>query len=512
MAGLALLLAAAACGNGPAEATPQVAPSAVPSAPNPGGTALPVEGGDQTAALLPPFWGDLASLGQATRYAITATLVEDERLILGQTSIWYTNTEATPLDMLVLRLYPNLMGPGAGLHLEDVQAGGQAVQPHLRQEGSVARLPLASPLAPGQGLTLTLAFRTQVSEHPNRGYGAFGVHGGTWTLAGFYPLVAVYDETGWNEEIPPEHGDMVYSDVAFYRVVWEAGAEYRLASTGSVVEEAEREGRRTWTLVSGPVREFNLALSRDYQVAVWDDPSGTRIRSFCFPEHAAMGQAVLDYARKAFRLYADLFGPYPYRELDLAEGDVGAAGIEYPGLILVAESLYAREDPFTEFVVAHEVAHQWWYNLVGNDQVDEPWLDEALANYSTVLYFARVHGPEEAEAILGTFQERYEDLVREGRDAAVAQPSGAFSRADYGVIVYQKGALFLDALRATMGDEAFLALLRQYAAQYRYRIARGRDFLRVAEGISGRDLGPLYHEWLYGVRNKEGRTLPRSPQ
>ncbi|MGQ9715808.1 MAG: hypothetical protein ACUVST_13755, partial [Anaerolineae bacterium] len=174
MAGLALLLAAAACGNGPAEATPQVAPSAVPSAPNPGGTVLPVEGGDQTAALLPPFWGDLAPLEQATRYAITATLVEDERLILGQASIWYTNTEATPLDMLVLRLYPNLMGPGAGLHLEDVQAGGQAVQPHLRQEGSVARLPLASPLAPGQGLTLTRAFRTQVSEHPNRGYGAFG--------------------------------------------------------------------------------------------------------------------------------------------------------------------------------------------------------------------------------------------------------------------------------------------------------------------------------------------------
>mgnify|MGYP005840650533 CR=1 FL=1 len=111
-----------------------------------------------------------------------------------------------------------------------------------------------------------------------------------------------------------------------------------------------------------------------------------------------------------------------------------------------------------------------------------------------------------------TFQERYENLVREGRDAAVAQPSGAFSRADYGVIVYQKGALFLDALRATMGDEAFLALLRQYAAQYRYRIAQGRDFLRVAEGISGKDLGPLYHEWLYGARNKEGRTLPRPPQ
>ena len=496
LVGAALLLGAAACRNAePAGATPTAV------LPTPGlGTPPAAREADQAAALLPPFQGDLALLGQATQYAITATLLEDERLILGQASIRYTNTEAVPLDALVLRLYPNLMGPGAGLDLEAVWVDGRAVQPDLRQEASVARLPLAPPLSPGQGLTLTLAFRTQVSPEPSRGYGAFGVHEGTWTLAGFYPLVAVYDETGWNEEIPPEHGDMVYSDMAFYRVVWEAPEGYVLASTGSVVEEAEKDGHRVWTLVSGPAREFNLALSRDYQVATWDAPSGTRLRSFYFPAHAAVGQAVLDYARKAFRLYEDLFGPYPYRELDLAEAGVGAAGIEYPGLILVAEGLYARADPFTEFVVAHEMAHQWWYNLVGNDQVDEPWLDEALANYSTVLYFERIHGPEEAGAILATFRQRYENLVREGRDAAVAQPSGAFPRADYGVLVYQKGALFLDALRSAVGDEAFLAILRQYGAQYRYRIARGQDFLRVAEGVSGKDLGPLYHQWLYGVR------------
>ncbi|MGC8836823.1 MAG: M1 family metallopeptidase [Anaerolineae bacterium] len=500
LAGAVLLVATAACqSTGPAEPTPRATPTAsapmpIPSAPP------PVQGEDQAAALLPSFQGDLDLLGQATRYAITATLVEDERVILGQASIWYTNTESVPLDMLVLRLYPNLMGPGAGLHLASVEVDGHAVQPELRQEGSVARLPLPSPLSPGQGLALTFSFRTEVSSEPSRGYGAFGVHQGTWTLAGFYPLVAVYDETGWNEEIPPEHGDMVYSDMAFYRVVWEAPEGYILASTGSVVDEAGREGRHVWTLVSGPAREFNLALSRDYQIVTEDDPSGTRLRSFYFPGHAAMGQAVLDYARQAFRLYGDLFGPYPYRELDLAEAEIGAAGIEYPGLILAAEALYAREDPFTEFVVAHEMAHQWWYNLVGNDQVDEPWLDEALANYSTVLYYEHVHGPEEAKGILEAFRQRYENLVREGRDAAVAQPSGAFPRADYGVIVYQKGALFLDALRTAVGDEAFLAVLRHYAAQYRYRIARGQDFLRVAEGLAGRDLAPLYHEWLYGVR------------
>ncbi|MBC7224939.1 MAG: hypothetical protein H5T59_11825, partial [Anaerolineae bacterium] len=499
LAALVLLCFAAACQVPPATPEPgpsPTAPSATPTAP----ALLQPPAQEQAAALLPQFLEEATSLREATRYAITATLMEEARLIVGQASIYYTNTEAVPLEELVLRLYPNLMGADAALTLESSQVGGRAVPPHVRQDGSAAHLPLDPPLPPGRGITVTLSFRTHVASHGARAYGAFGVQGGIWTLAGFYPLVAVYDEPGWNEEIPAEHGDMVHSDIAFYRVVWQAPEGYVLAATGSVVGEDERDGTHTWTLVSGPVREFNLALSRDYQVATREAASGVRLRSFHLPERAAAGEATLQYAQQAMDLYESLFGPYPYRELDLAEAEIGAAGIEYPGFILVAQSLYAREDPFLEFVVAHEVAHQWWYNLVGNDQVEEPWLDEALANYSTVLYFGRVHGPDAADALLEAFRQRYEDLVQQGRDAPIAQPATAFSPADYGPIVYQKGALFLDALRAQMGDQAFLALLRQYQAQYRYRIAHGRDFQRVAESVAGRDLGPFFSRWLYGVR------------
>lgn len=502
---VALLLLAVACQVPPATPEPGPSPTAPSAPPTPTHLAPPQPPApEQAAALLPQFQEDAASLGEATRYAITATLGEEARLIMGQVSIHYTNTEVVPLEELVLRLYPNLMGADATLTLETSQVGGRAVRPSLRQDGSAAHLPLDPPLPPGRGITLTLSFRTQVASHAARGYGAFGVRGHTWTLAGFYPLVAVYDDTGWNEEIPAEHGDMVHSDIAFYRVVWQAPEGYVLASTGSVVQEGRKNGTHIWTLVSGPVREFNLALSRDYQVATRVAASGVHLRSFHLPEHAAAGEAILGYAQQALDLCEDLFGPYPYRELDLAEAEIEAAGIEYPGLILIAQGLYAREDPFLEFVVAHEVAHQWWYNLVGNDQVEEPWLDEALANYSTVLYFERVHGPEAAAALLEAFRQRYEDLVQQGRDAPIAQPATAFSPADYGPIVYQKGALFLDALRSRLGNQAFLALLRQYQAQYRYRIAHGRDFRRLAESLAGQDLGPLFSRWLYGARTPGG--------
>jgi len=491
----------AACTPGGAPSPTPVPPTpTVPSTATP--SALPLEV-SQEAALLPEFESHLADLPQATRYAITVTLEEEEQLLQGEAHVHYTNTEAVPLDELVLRLFPNLPGQNSGLELTDLQVAGHPAEVNYRLEESAAHLPLKPPLDPGQALTLTMAFQTRVPTEGSVGYGAFGVRGDTWTLAGFYPLIAVFDDEGWNEEIPAEYGDMVYSDAAFYRVALTLPRGYQVASTGSVAAHEETDGVSTWTIVSGPARDFNLTFSRDYQVASREDESGTLVRSFYHADHAAMGEAALEYASSAFRLYSELFGPYPYREVDLAEATITAAGIEYPGLIIMAESLYERQDSFTEFVVAHEMAHQWWYGLVGNDQLDEPWLDEALANYSTVLYFERVHGPEEAEGILDSFRHRYEELVDQGRDAPVAQPVSGFRQEDYGRLVYQKGALFFDALRQEVGDATFFAILRQYLAQYRYDVAQGQDFLRVAEAVSGKNLKPLSDRWLFGVESPE---------
>ncbi len=91
----------------------------------------------------------------------------------------------------------------------------------------------------------------------------------------------------------------------------------------------------------------------------------------------------------ALEIYNQQFGAYPYKELDVVEGPMrNALGVEYPGIVMIGASLYkAPEKPDFEITVAHEVAHQWWYNVVGNDVFDEPWLDEALATYSSDVYY-----------------------------------------------------------------------------------------------------------------------------
>ena len=95
-----------------------------------------------------------------------------------------------------------------------------------------------------------------------------------------------------------------------------------------------------------------------------------------------------------------------------------------------------------------------------------------------------------------TFEEPYEELVKEGRDAPVGQPVRAFSREDYGPVVYGKGPLFFQALRDEVGDDTFLAILRAYWEAYRYRIATPEGFLAVAEEMSGQELGSLYDKWI----------------
>lgn len=176
-----------------------------------------------------------------------------------------------------------------------------------------------------------------------------------------------------------------------------------------------------------------------------------------------------------------------------------AGGIEYPGLIVIAQQLYSQTGGFFELAIVHETAHQWWYSLVGNDQLDEPWLDEALAQYTSLLYLERRYGSEIAQSELGTkFDTAYQRLRENNSDMPIGLPVAAYTEPLYGAVVYYKGPLFFRALRQQVGDQRFDAILRAYFQAYRYGVAYPQDFLAVAERVSGQELDGLYEEWILG--------------
>lgn len=498
-------------------AEPSPSPSAGPvrtSTPIPPPTPAPtltavatpwhVDVSEQSAALLSWAQGDLSASGpldpdDLTQYAIELWVDIESLRIDGSQRVRYTNTEDVPLGELAFRLFPETPGYGGQMTVDDVWVDGRPTSTRLDFLDSALYVMLDEPIEPGESLTLSLDFRIVVPEGTDIGYGQFSRADGILSLPNAYPLLAVYDDEGWNVEVAPAYGDAVYSDVALYRVEVTAPLDQVVVTSGSTLKRVEPgDGTATTTSVSGPMRDFAIVMSSDFvtSTAMVD---GVLVTSYTLAQDVEGGRRALGYATDALRVFGEMFGSYPYAEFDVVQTPTAAGGIEYPGMAIIAQRLYDEEGGYFEFVVVHETAHQWWYGLVGGDQVDEPWLDEALTQYSTSLYFEELAGPRVAEEVRRTaFEERYEDLVSEGRDAPVGQPVQAFSNEDYGPVVYGKGPLFFQALRDEVGDDAFAAILRAYLNRYRYGIATPEGFLSLAEDVSGQELSALYDRWILG--------------
>ncbi|UCC85669.1 MAG: hypothetical protein JSV81_12470 [Anaerolineales bacterium] len=451
-------------------------------------------------ALRPEFAADVEAAPGATRYFIQVSLDPDQPASLsGVERVRYTNTESLALEDLYFRLYPNLPHYGGWMTVEGVMLNDAPVETALEAEGSALRVPLEPPLEPGAVADLTLWFQETLPTHAEAGYGLYAYADQVYALAGFYPTIPVYDDEGWNVEVAPAYGDATFTDVAFYQVRLTVPAKLTVVSSGTtldVVEEAD--GTRTWVAVGGPMRDFYVAMSAGYQV-VSQEVDGTRINSYYRSGQAPGGELALSYAVDALRLFEAQLGDYPYAELDVVATPTTAGGIEYPGAIVVAQTLYDEEGGYLELVIAHEVAHQWWYGLVGNDQLDEPWLDEALTNYSAYLYYEETSGRARADFIKErVFEAAYQAAQQEGRDRGVGGPVAGFSEPAYTEIVYGKGPLFFGALRTQLGEDAFLSGLQAYLEAHRYGVAYPEDLVAAFEEASGQQIDDLYRFWILG--------------
>lgn len=511
---LGVLLAAlvSGCGDQAVVITPIPVPSdtSVPTqAPTYGPVAAPSPSApdwivQQQTALTAAAASDVVELAHLTRYDIDLKVDMESLTLSGRQRTRYTNNEAVPLEELYFNLFPNSSRFGARMELLSAGIQGQEAAFEYERGRTAAKLVLPESLLPGDVVTVTLEFTAKVPSVEENQYLVFAFAQGVLSVGDWHPMVAVYDDEGWNLEFPEGNvGEIVYSESAFYTVRLTVPWGLTVVATGV---EADRtlnaDDTQTLTYYSGPVRDFHIVVSDRYEVAS-GVTGATTITSYYWPEREACGVQTVWSANLALNLYSQLFGPYPFTELDLVEADLWPWAIEWPGFILVGDPLYA--DPHEacgEWHVVHEVAHQWWYSVVGNDQVDEPWLDEALANYSTALYYRAVHDAEAAEGeIRKHINARYEAYVQTYGDGVVGGPTSAYTGASYYPLVYAKGALFFQALHQLMGDEAFFGGLQRYYTQYKYDVATAEGLLSIMEQAHGQPLGEFYEHW---IREAEG--------
>jgi aminopeptidase N len=321
------------------------------------------------------------------------------------------------------------------------------------------------------------------------------------SLTDFYPILAGRRGDTWALDVASPLGDVGFDDAALYRVEVTAPAEQVIAAPGATITRTTTaDGWATSRHVLGPAREFTLMLSPRFQVDE-AEALGTRVRSYYLPEDAESARSALYDAVAALQIYSDQFGPYPYRDMAVVQAPLTYRGMEFPGMNLIGSQAYNLDIKDLENLVVHEVAHQWWYNQVGNDQPGQPWLDEGLSEFSMYLYYAGRYGEPIAQRLRKV---RWEipaaGLVARGMDAPIGRAVKDYDRDTYETIVYGKGALFFATLRDEIGPEAFKKLLRTYLERYRWKIATPAGFQALAEEVSGRDLDALFGKWVEGTK------------
>ena len=230
----------------PAE-LPAAAPdsSLVQSVNLPASTLFDVDWDDRS-----PFESGLTSdqqglLGQrpgASIYHIDLAIEEDLTTLRGREEVRYTNTEDVPLDSVVFRLFPNLTG--GSVEVSNLMVNGQPVEPSYSLQESAMTVSLAQPLTAGEQAVLAMDFVVDVPVDPETSnYGTFASFDNVLALAHFYPMITVYDDEGWNVEVAPPEGDVVYADTSYYLARVTAPEDQVIAASGVTDRAGAGPGR-----------------------------------------------------------------------------------------------------------------------------------------------------------------------------------------------------------------------------------------------------------------------------
>ena len=414
--------------------------------------------------------------------------------------IRYSNASADPLPelrlMVELAAFRDLFRMG-GMWWVD----GETLTPvdNATWEGQQIRVPLRQPLLPGQTAELRVDYQfslpSQAAVAGDRPM-PIGFTSRQANLVDWYPFVPPYRSgSGWLAHPPAYYGEHLVFDLADFTVNLTI-----IDGRDDLVIAASAPGSQDGSVLRyhlPAARNFALSIGHEY-VAESEQVGDVTVTSYYFPLHERAGKRVLQTTVEAVELYEELFGPYPHETLAVVEADF-LDGMEYDGLYFLSKAFYnlhqGSVQDFLVAIAAHETAHQWWYGIVGSDQANEPWLDEALCTYTEHLYYE--HYYPEALDWWWSYRVNY-DQPRGWVDSSVYSQEGSQQTyRDYRGAVYLNGAHFLHDLREGMGEEAFLAFLADYTERNAGQIATGDGFFTLLAEHSSMDIAPLLEKYFF---------------
>lgn len=448
------------------------------------------------------------------KYDMELTLDADQKTLQGSVKIVIHNTSKDEWTQICLRDYIPAMGRTQeeleGKKAEAASQFTKVIDTNTNQEleytrnqedASVVFVNLPTPLAAGAQMEMEVSFLAQIPQEAIRFRWSEPSEGKlVFELANFYPVLAIYENGGWQYDSFFLEGECFYSKCADYTVTLRVPEDYTVAASGSEERLGSEDGLASWKITAENMRDMAITTG-SYLKTLSGTAEGIQVNCYYFDTEKAKKQAdiMMETGKNAVKLFTRLFGKYPYDSLDLVMTSDFLNGIEYPANVRIGDSsrMLGEENEaetiaLIKEVTAHETAHQWFYAVVGNNSYREPWLDESFASFAELIYAGEYESREAMEQIVEQTQKPSADY-----GGVFLNETYQELGAQYTTSVYIRGKIFLYDLMELMGEEEFFKMMQEYYASWGLKESHTKDFIDlVYQHNNSKEVKKLVEEYI----------------
>ena len=414
-------------------------------------------------------------------------------------------------------LQPNEIGY---LKVENVAQDGKALSPITT--GTILEVPLVQPLFPGTKTTLTLNFSGQVPKQIRRS-GRQNAEGVELSMTQWYPKLAEYDFEGWHPN--PYIGREFHGVWGDFDVTLNIDADYMVGGSG-YLQNADEIGKgyseekvknkaklNTWHFIAPQVHDFAWAADPDFIHDTQQVPNGPLLHFFYKDDKHLKDKwkKLQPVSVELMHYFSEVIGPYPYKQYSIIQG--GDGGMEYAMATLITGD---RKFGSLVGVTAHEMAHSWFQHILATNESTNEWMDEGFTSYISALAMAKVQGYKKNNPHEEAYSNYFKLASSGGEHPQTTHADRYSTNFAYGSSAYAKGQVFLSQLEYIIGEENVKKTLKRYFSEWKFKHPTPTNFIRIAEKISGIQLGWYLTDWTrtintidYGIRSvedTEGKT------
>jgi len=485
---------------------------------------------------------------QAAQYKMDIDVNAEEFTYKGTQTLKYRNNSPDELNVVYFHLYWNAFKPNSmmdqrvanqgkngdsRLQKEGIsrlasipknEEGAQNIH-WIRQNGkelkfeireTVMKVYLDKPIKAHSKTTFTMEWDAVIPQQIRRS-GRNNREGVDMTMTQWYPKIAEYDYDGWATF--DYIGREFHAPFADFDVTIKINKDYVVGAGGTLLNPKEVKGydasaqikadqnKATWKWTAKNMLDFAWAADRDYSVESFDVPQGPKVY-FVYQKNdktKAWGEAK-PYVTRYFQIMNSKFGKYAYPSYAFIQG--GDGGMEYGMCTMILGEAKNIEDLMG--LMAHEGSHSWYQQMLATNEPVRPWMDEGFTSYAESYVMHQLFPPKDnrPNAFVEKIDAYRKFLKKQIEEPAVWLGDHHDNGTAYSYASYVKGELYLVQLGYIVGEENLSKIMTEYFKEWSMKHPTDRDFLHIAQKVSGMDLKWFHHYWInttktidYGIKD-----------